>query len=447
MQEQSHDHPIYGSALIDMGGQAPTRGVALYTLGFLTLISTFNYLDRSLLGLALPLIKAEMQVSDTMLGFVTGFAFVFFYSLLGVPIAWAADRYSRRNIIAAGFALWSLMTAAGGLCSNIWQIGVTRLMMGAGEAAGPAPSNAMISDLFTPARRPLALSVYWLAFSIGSLFIFPILGWVAQVYGWRAMFIAGGLPGVLLALIFVLTVKEPARGGTEAKAPPQAKAGMIESVVYLLRSPSYLLLGGCAACMGANLYAASSWSATFLMRVHHMSVAEIAGTTGPIRGVVSFIGIFGGGLLIDRLGRRNLNWRLWIPAIACLLAAPTEIMFLLGDSRWVWMTGFGLSSTFVLIHQAPVFALGMSVAPVRMRAMASALLLFCSAMIGQAIGPLLVGALNDYLAPIYGDEAIRYSLLINAITAVTGGIMLLLARRWIAADIARTEQGRAAEAG
>jgi MFS family permease len=444
VQEQSHDHPICRNVLIDMGGQGPTKGAALYALGFLTLISTFNYLDRSLLGLALPLIKAEMHVSDTMLGFVTGFAFVLFYSLLGVPIAWAADRYSRRNIIAVGFALWSLMTAAGGLCSNIWQIAATRLMMGAGEAAGPAPSNAMISDLFTPARRPLALSIYWLAFSIGSLFIFPILGWVAQVHGWRAMFIAGGLPGVLLAFVFFLTVKEPARGGTEAKAAAPAKAGMFESIAYLLSSPSYLLMGGCAACMGANLYAASTWSSAFLVRVHHMSVGEIAATTGPIRGVVSFIGIFGGGLLIDRLGRRNLNWRLWIPAIACLLAAPTEIMFLLGGSRWVWMTGFGLSSAFVLMHQAPVFALGMSVAPVRMRAMASALFLFCSAMIGQAIGPLLVGALNDYLTPIYGEEAIRYSLLINAITAVTGGVLLLLARYWIAADIARTERRDAA---
>jgi MFS family permease len=426
-----------------MSLSSPTKGTALYTLGFLTLISTFNYLDRSLLGMALPLLKAELHTSDTILGLVTGFAFVFFYSLLGVPIAWAADRYSRRNIIAAGFALWSLMTAASGLCSNIWQIAATRLMMGAGEAAGPAPSNAMISDLFTPARRPLALSIYWLAFSIGSLFLVPILGWVAQHHGWRAMFIAGGIPGVLLALVFLLTVREPERGGTESKALATAKAGMVESVLYLLRSPSYLMMGGCAACMGANLYAAGTWSTAFLMRVHHMTIGEVANTTGPIRGIVSLIGIFGGGLLIDRLGRRNLNWRLWIPAIACLLAAPTEMMFLLGDSKLVWMTGFGLSSAFVLMHQAPVFALGMAVAPVRMRAMASAIFLFCSAMIGQALGPLLVGWLNDSLAPVYGEQAIRYSLLINVATALLGGVLLLLARRWLADDIARTERGDA----
>jgi MFS family permease len=423
----------------------PTRGTALYTLGFLTLISNFNYLDRSLLGLALPLIKAEMRVSDTVLGLVTGFAFVFFYSILGVPIAWAADRFSRRNIIAIGFAVWSLMTMLSGFCANIWQIAATRLVMGAGEAAGPAPSNAMIADLFRPARRPLALSIYWLAFPIGSLTIFPILGWVAEVHGWRAMFIAAGIPGMILAVVFALTVREPPRGGTDAAAGKDtpAKAGMLESVLYLLRSPSYLLMGGCAACMGANLYAASSWSAVFLSRVHHMSVAQIAATTGPIRGVVSAICIFGSGLLIDRLGRRDLNWRLYVPAIACLLAAPAEILFLLGKSDAAWMIGLGLSSGFVLVHQAPVFALGMSVAPARMRTMASALFLFCSAMIGQALGPLLVGALNDHLAPVYGEQAIRYSLLINAVTAVIGGLLLLAARHWLAADIARTERGEA----
>jgi MFS family permease len=423
-----------------MASQPVTRGTALFTLGFLTLISTFNYLDRSLLGLALPLIKAEMQVSDTTLGLVTGFAFVLFYSTLGVPIAWAADRYSRRNIIAAGFALWSLMTALSGFAANIWHIAVTRLVMGAGEAAGPAPSNAMISDLFTPERRPLALSVYWLAFPIGSLTIFPILGWVAQEHGWRMMFIVAGIPGVVLALLFLLLVREPPRGGTEVGGAAPDKAGMFEAVLYLLRSPSYLLMGGCAACMGANLYAASTWSAIFLSRVHHMSVAEIAGTTGPIRGVVSAICIFGGGLLIDRLGRHNVNWRLYVPAVACLLAAPAEMLFLLGTSDLAWMIGFGLSSGFVLVHQAPVFALGMSVAPTRMRAMASALFLFCSAMIGQALGPLLVGWLNDTLAPTYGEEAIRYSLLINCVTAIVGGILLLMARRTLAADIARAGQ-------
>ena len=184
-------------------------GTAVYSLGFLSLISVFNYLDRSILGLALPLIKAEMQVSDTILGLVTGLAFVLFYSVLGVPIAWAADRWSRRNIIAAGFAFWSVMTALTGFVGTIWQLAVTRFLMGAGEACGIAPSNSMIADLFRSKRRPLAMAIYGTANSAAFILFFPIAGWIAQHYGWRAMCLAAGLPGIVLALIFFLTVREP----------------------------------------------------------------------------------------------------------------------------------------------------------------------------------------------------------------------------------------------
>jgi MFS family permease len=121
---------------------------AIYALGFLSLISAFNYLDRSILGLALPLIKTEMHVSDTALGLVSGLAFAGFYSLLGLPIAWLADRWNRRNIIALGFAFWSVMTALTGLVANIWQLAATRFLMGAGEACGLAPCFAGPADLW-----------------------------------------------------------------------------------------------------------------------------------------------------------------------------------------------------------------------------------------------------------------------------------------------------------
>src|SRR5688572_12636921 len=155
---------------------APTA----YSLGFLTLISAFNYLDRALLGLALPSIKAEMAVSDTALGLVSGLAFLLFYSLLGVPIAWLADRWNRRNIIAIGFAFWSLMTLLTGWVANIWQLALARFLMGAGEACGLAPSNSMISDLFRRERRPLALSIFGAAASIAFILFFPIVGAVGE---------------------------------------------------------------------------------------------------------------------------------------------------------------------------------------------------------------------------------------------------------------------------
>ena len=155
-----------------------------------------------------------MHVSDTALGLVSGLAFVVFYSLLGLPIAWLADRWSRRNIIAIGFAFWSVMTALTGLVANIWQLATTRFLMGAGEACGLAPSNSMVADLFRRPSRPLALAILGAANSFAFIAFFPIVGWIGERHGWRQMFVAAGIPGILLALVFFLTVKEPARGAS-----------------------------------------------------------------------------------------------------------------------------------------------------------------------------------------------------------------------------------------
>lgn len=266
-------------------GDGDWNGKALYGLGFLTIVSAFNYLDRSLLGLALPSIKAEMHISDTVLGLVSGLAFLLFYSLLGVPIAWAADRFNRRNIIAAGFAFWSLMTMFTGWVSNVWQLAMARFLMGAGEACGLAPSNSIISDLFRVERRPLAFSIFGTGVSISSIIFFPIVGWIGHLYGWRAMFIAAGIPGIVLALLFLFTVKEPERGASETRQTNrQERESFPSSVSFLTRSRAYLAILGGGTFMGLNVFAAGVWTPTFLTRVHGMSLVEIAATTGPLRG-------------------------------------------------------------------------------------------------------------------------------------------------------------------
>jgi MFS family permease len=432
------------AAALPPAAQAPAptplrdwSGTAVYSLAFLGLISVFNYLDRSLLGLALPQIKREMQVSDTALGLVSGLAFVLFYTLLGLPIAWMADRFNRRNIIAAGFAFWSLMTILTGYVASIWQLAVARFLMGAGEACGIAPSNSMIADLFRSARRPLALALFGLANSAALILLFPIAGWVAEHHGWRAMFTVAGIPGLALALLFLLTVREPARGAREASAAPAPAERFGTTLGFLAGSRTYLYLILAAMCMGANAYAAGAWSPTFLQRVHGMSIAEIAATIGPVRGVLGAAGILAGGVLIDRLGSRHLAWRIRLPALACVLAGPAELLFLLGGTTPLWLTGFALSGLFTFVHQAPVYAAAVNVARVRMRAVATAVLLMAAGLFGQVAGPAVVGMLNDYLAPTYGDLAIRYSLLIVAVTPVLAGAALWRAAAHYAADMER----------
>lgn len=411
--------------------------VAVYSLAFLGLISVFNYLDRSLLGLALPLIKSEMQVSDTVLGLVSGLAFVLFYTVLGVPIAWAADRFNRRDIIAVGFAFWSLMTILTGFVGSIWQLAATRFLMGAGEACGLAPSNSMIADLFRRARRPLAMALFGLANSVAFIVFFPIAGWIAAHHGWRDMFIAAGMPGLVLALLFRLTVREPRRGAMEEGAPATPSDRFWPALQFLLGARSYLYLVLGATFMGANAFAAGAWSPTFLERVHGMGIAEIAATIGPLRGFLGAAGILAGGVLIDRLGSHRLAWRIRLPAIACVLVGPAELLFLLADQRWVWLTGFGLTSLLTLLHQGPVFAAAVNVARLRTRALAIALLVTAAGLFGQVVGPAVVGVLNDFLAPAYGQVAIRYSLLIVAVTPVLAGVAFWRAAAHYATDIER----------
>lgn len=421
----------------DASARAASSTYAAYTVAFLALIGSFNYLDRIILGLALPLIKAQMHVSDTVLGLVSGFAFALFYSLLGLPLAWLAERWSRRNIIAIGFAFWSLMTALTGFVANVWQLGVARFLMGAGEACGLAPSNSMVSDLYREARRPLALAVLGIAGSIAYIAFYPAIGWVGARYGWRAMFAVCGLPGAVLAVLFFFTVREPTRGATEARRISLDVDSLATMLRFLLRSRAYVLLLVGATFMGACAYASGVWNPTFLVRVHHLSVAAAAASLGPVQGLFGGAGVLLGGVLTDVLGRRDERWRLGVPALACLLVAPAEALFLLGTGRLAWMTGLAGTALLVFLHQAPVFAVAMSLSKVRMRAVAISAMALCASLLGQGFGPLLVGMLDDRLRPALGESAVRYSLLLVAAFAIAGGLAFAAAVPFFERDRAR----------
>jgi MFS family permease len=416
--------------------RSPWPWNATWPLLLLTLVSIFNYLDRSLLGLALPQIKKELGPSDTELGLVSGLAFILFYSLLGVPIAWLADRVNRRNIIAAGLAFWSLMTAVTGYVSTVWQLALVRLLMGAGEGCGMAPSNSIIADLFKPDRRPLALALFGTAASLSYIIFFPIAGWIAQHHGWRAMFVAMGLPGILLAAL-LFTMREP-----ERRSPPPERLPLARSLggdlagLFSNRCFAWIFAG--VTLMGANIWAAGAWTPSFFTRVHHLQVGEVANIVGPTRGVIGLAGILLGGVIIDRLPKDRAFWRVGIPAIACFLAGPAEALFLLGSDYAAWVGGFALSSFFTLIHQAPIFAAVVNIVGERRRALGISVVLLGASLIGNAAGPSAVGLLNDLLTPRYGEEAIRYSMLMIAVTPVLAALCFWRAAALYAA-LARTE--------
>lgn len=398
-----------------------------WSLGFLTLISVFNYLDRSLLGLVLPLIKDDLHLSDTALGLISGLAFAVFYSLLGVPIASLADRSNRRNIVGIGFAFWSLMTAVTGWVANGWQLAACRFLMGAGEAAGLAPSQAMIADKFAPRRRPLALSIFTTSSAISSLLFMPVAGWIAATYGWRAVFQAAGAAGLVLAILFFLTVAEPERRGLPGERP--AAVPMLRAVTVLARLPAYLWLLAGASFMGGALYAIGTWLTAMLVRVHGFSILEVASIVTPLGGIAGVLGIVSAGWLADRLGRRDPRWRLWVPALICLLCTPAFVAFLLGESWAVWVSGLAVVFALQAAYQGPIYAAVISMAPEGVRAVSISILVLFTGLVGQIFGPLVVGILNDALAPAYGELAIRYSLLVVAGCTFLGGLCFFMASR------------------
>jgi len=413
---------------------------ATWPLLVLTLVSISNYLDRSLLGLALPAIKRELGSSDTVLGLASGLAFILFYSLLGIPIAWAADRYNRRNIIAAGLVVWSVMTACTGFIAGIWQLVVVRLLMGAGEACGTAPSNSIIADRFPPERRPLALALFGSASPLAFILFFPLAGWIAQTYGWRRMFIAMGLPGILLALVLIFTVREPQRTAPPSKPLPVMRS-LLSDLGGLFSNRCFAWIFAGVTLMGANVWASGTWTPSFFTRVHHLSVRDVANIIGPTRGFIGLFGILIGGVLIDRLPKKKIFWRVGLPAIACLLAGPAEALFLLGNSHLAWLGGFALSSFFMLIHQAPIFAAVVNIVGERRRALATAVVLLGASLIGDAVGPTMVGLINDLLAPRFGDEAIRYSMLMVALTPVLAALCFLRAAMLYEAAVDQATKG------
>ncbi|MFD1788274.1 spinster family MFS transporter [Sphingomonas floccifaciens] len=413
--------------------------VSIYTLAVVTIIYALNFLDRTILSVVLPLIKQDLHLSDTMLGLITGFAFVLLYSGLAVPIARLADRSNRRNILAVGCAVWSAMTVATGLVQNVAQLALSRFLMGAGEAAGIAPSTALLSDRFAARVRPLAMSIMTAGSGVAALVMLPIAGLIAQHHGWRmTYFVAGGI-GLAMAALLYLTVPEPARrGGPVTQRTPFAE---VWAQLRQLRSFRWICLAG--ALLAINAYAVLTWTPTFLMRVHDLGPAEAGASFGPIKGFANIVGVIFGGAITAWAARRDTKWLLLVPAIGAAIAMPAEIVFLLSDDLPIAFTGLAIASFAGVIHFGPTYAALAAIVPPSMRATTTAIFLFCVNMVGQIIGPLAIGYLNDRWAGSLGEDAIRYSMILGGICAFLAALILTYAARHLRHDIARYEDATA----
>ncbi|MDH4049214.1 MAG: MFS transporter [Gammaproteobacteria bacterium] len=420
---------------IESPAQVSTRR---YVLAVLVVVYTFNFIDRQILAILLPSIKAEFAVNDWVLGFLSGPAFAVFYATLGVPIALLGDRWNRRNLIAIALALWSGMTALSGAALTVTQLALARVGVGIGEAGCSPPAHSMISDYYPPEKRSAAMGIYTAGISIGIMIAFLAGGWVAQNIGWREAFFIVGIPGLVLALIVRFTIREPDRGMSEGRVDSGERPGIPYVAKFLFRRKSFVHMAVGSGLAAFNGYSVISFFPSFLNRSHGMNVAEIGVYLGLILGIAGAAGFAGGGYFADHVGKTSRRKSLIGVAAATLIAWLCMVPVYIVASPYTALTLFVIPAALSNFYLATTIAQTQGLVGLRMRAVASAILFFILNIIGLGLGPPLAGMLSDALASSFGAESMRYSLLIvTAVISPWSAFHYFIASRHIESDLAQ----------
>lgn len=381
----------------------------------LLLVYILNFLDRQILNILAEPIKAELQLSDTQLGLLAGPAFAVFYAILGIPIARYSDRGStnRVTLISVSLAVWSGMTVLCGFANNFVQMALARIGVGVGEAGCTPAAHSLISDAVAPEKRASAISFYGMGVPIGTLLGLVIGGVVNDLYGWRIALMLVGVPGIFLAMVLPLLMREPRRLGLLGGAAVPSAAAAIplrEALGEILTSRAYLLLL-CAASVAAFLsYGKGLWTISLFIRSHGLSTTEVGLIGAVALGLAGVFGTWLGGWAADRFGQVNRRHILTLPAIGMAIAAPIQFLGY-GAPIW-WVAGLLILVPTILnaAYYGPAYACVQGLVRKELRAVAAALMLFGQNLIGLGLGPLVFGILSDLLAPQAGSESVRWVL-------------------------------------
>jgi len=412
-----------------------------YALIVLAVVYMFNFIDRQILAILLPAIRAEFGVSDAWLGFLHGTAFAMFYIVLGIPVARLADRHSRRNLIAWAVALWSGMTALCGVAANFALLTLARIGVGVGEAGCSPPAHSLIADLYPPEQRSTAMGVYTLGISVGIMLAYIFGGWVVQNIGWREAFFIVGIPGLLLALIVRFTIVEPPRGHSEGRTAVSEQPPFLATLDFLSRRASFVHMTVAAGLSSYVGYSIIGFLPSFLKRSYGMTEGQSGLYLGLIIGIVGGAGFFLGGYVADHLGKTDHRRALRFVGLAVLFTALPYVAMFLSDSWQAALLWFLVPALTANVYLAPVLSLAQSLVSLRMRAMASAVALLIINVIGLALGPLLTGALSDVLKSRFGEESMRYSLLlVTSIVLPWAAWHYIRAGRTIDSDLSRAAE-------
>lgn len=407
-------------------GPVPPQPYVMYVLALFLLANVFNYMDRMLLAVLLEPIKHDLGLSDTQMGLLGGLAFAVTYATVGIPIARWADRGTRRSIVALALAVWSGMTAACGLAQNYLQLFLARVGVGVGEAGGTPPIHSMITDLVPAHWRSTAMAVFTMGAAIGATIGLAAGGWLADAYSWRWAFVVLGLPGVVLALVIRLTVREPSRAPAAPVLSTQSVALTVDRPFRLLWSIvplRYVMLGGAALAFVS--YGVNQWAPSYFIRQFGLTAAEVGAGVGLAYGLGAAVGLLIGGLAADRLTRHDPAGPVRVLVTASLLGAPLYFLTFAVDHVALAMGLLFVASAVAAGATAPLMAVAQHLSPPQIRATTSAVLMFFISVVGLGGASWFIGALSDALEPRVGIVALRYSLEVAVAALLVAALLFM----------------------
>jgi predicted MFS family arabinose efflux permease len=439
----SHDHtpekPETAGNAVSTAEEAPPHqksGYRYYVLGILMFVFGINVLDRQILAILMEPVRLDLGLSDTHLGFLSGIAFAIFYATLGIPIARIADRTSRTAVVSISLAAWSLMTALCGFAQNFWHLLLARIGVAVGEAGGTPPSHSLLADYFSENQRATALGIFSLGGPLGMMVGLFVAGLLNDAYGWRATFMLLGLPGVVLAIVIWVTIREPRKARPKkTTADPPVKE--VFKMLWSQRSFRFMALASAIQMFVG--YGLVQWYPAFFMRSHGLTTTQVGTYLALMAGISGGLGTLLGGYAADKFAARDKRWLLWLPMWATFLATPFYIGVFLVSNPIVAVCFMVLPTFLMNSFLGPIFSTTQGLVPSYMRATAAAVLLFVTNIIGLGLGPQAVGILSDLLRPMYGENSLRYALLTIAMLTVVGAYFYWVAARTLREDLARAK--------
>ena len=414
-----------------------------YVLAVLWLAGLLSFLDRQVFAVLLESIKQDMQLSDTELGLIGGFAISLFYATFGLILGNMSDRFNRRTILAGCVTVWSIMTAVCGLASNFVTLFLARVGVGVGEAGGTPASASILADYFPPSKRSTAFAILGMSIPGGVLVGFLGGGWINQFFGWRVAFAAVGLPGVLLALVIMLTLREPPRGHSENRKDFQSSANFLETLKYFWSVKTYRHLTMAIGLFTMGAMGSGIWIPAYFNRVHGLSSAEVGTWLGLIYGIGGMTGALTGGTIADYFVRKtgNVRWYLRTPAIALSCILPLAFFVYLSPTPY---PAFAVQAVIVVLMHMPIGpnnSMMQGLAGLRMRATIAALMGFLTNAIPSGLGPLIVGMASDHFTPVYGNDTLRYAILGTVLLSFGwGAVHYYFASRTLTEDLAKATE-------